>query len=321
MMGLEVKNLTIDFAIRDGAVQVLRDVSFKLEKGKSLGIVGESGSGKSVTSLAILRLLAPNAKVKSGQILYDNQDLLNFSESQMNNMRGKKIAMIFQDPMSSLDPCYTVGDQIKEMFLAHTEIPFNDLDSKIIELFKLVGLSDPEKRIRQYPHELSGGMNQRVMIAMALACNPDLIIADEPTTALDVTIQAQIMRLLREIKEKKNMSMILISHDLGLIAENVDDLIVMYAGEVVESGRSQELLKDPQHPYTQALLESMPATAILRKQKMLTAIAGIVPDLRKRPLGCQFADRCAKRIGACEQTPNLYDSKNRQIRCWLFSKP
>lgn len=316
MSWLEVDRLSIDFATREGTVQVLRDVVFSLEKGQTLGVVGESGSGKSVTSLALLGLLANNANIRSGAIRFEGTNLLELNEKKMRDLRGRKISMIFQDPMSSLDPCYTVGDQIKESLAAHTNLDRAGCEKRVVELLKLVGIPDPEKRQHQFPHEMSGGMSQRVMIAMALACGPELLIADEPTTALDVTIQAQIMALLRDLQKQNKMALILISHDLGLIAENVDHLVVMYAGEVVESGPTKEVLKSPQHPYTRALLNAMPAMALKNQRQRLESIPGVVPDLRHRPAGCQFAERCPKKQGTCDQAPHLSVENNRSVRCW-----
>ncbi|RYZ71856.1 MAG: ABC transporter ATP-binding protein, partial [Proteobacteria bacterium] len=279
-------------------VKAVDNVSFDVYKGKTLGIVGESGCGKSVTSLSIMQLIPnPPGKVTGGEILYKGEDLLKKSPSQMRAIRGNEISMIFQEPMTSLNPVFTIGNQLMEAIALHQKLSKKDTIAKAIEMLKLVGMSSPEKRIEDYPHQLSGGMRQRVMIAMALSCNPNVLIADEPTTALDVTIQAQILDLLRNLQEKVGMGLILITHDLGVVAEVCDDVLVMYAGKVVEQGTVREIFKNPKHPYTRGLLNSIPTlskdpTGKVKKNRLET-IPGIVPNLLQLPQGCRFQDRCS----------------------------
>lgn len=318
---LEVKQLNIDFKTTSGKVNVLRDVSFSLESGESLGIVGESGSGKSVTNLAVMGLLAPNARINTGEIFFQGRDLLKVSRRDLQEIRGAQISMIFQDPMSSLNPCFTVEDQIIEALLIHKRYRSRqEAKNQTLQLLKLVGIPDAENRLKAYPHELSGGMSQRVMIAMAMACQPKLVIADEPTTALDVTIQSQILSLLQKLRKETKMSMILVSHDLGLIAENTDRILVMYAGEVVEVGSTQDVLKAPKHPYTQALLRSLPSLhERVDEHFRLPIIPGMVPDLRARPKGCQFSPRCDRRQSICDEG-HIFLKENakstRSFRCF-----
>lgn len=294
---LEVKNLETSFRTEDGVVKAVDNVSFDVYRGKTLGIVGESGCGKSVTSLSIMQLIPnPPGKVTGGQILYKGEDLLKKSPSQMRAIRGNEISMIFQEPMTSLNPVFTIGNQLVEAITLHQKLSKKDAIAKAIEMLRLVGIPSPDKRILDYPHQLSGGMRQRVMIAMALSCNPNVLIADEPTTALDVTIQAQILDLLKGLQEKVGMGLILITHDLGVVAEVCDDVVVMYAGKVVEQGTVHEIFKNPKHPYTRGLLNSIPTlskdpTGKVKKNRLET-IPGIVPNLLQLPRGCRFQDRC-----------------------------
>jgi oligopeptide/dipeptide ABC transporter ATP-binding protein len=308
---LEVRNLQTSFFTEGGELKAVDDVSFNVYKGKTLGIVGESGSGKSVTSLSIMRLIPnPPGRVVGGKILYQGKDLLEFDHAEMRKIRGNEISMIFQEPMTSLNPVFTIGNQICEAITLHQKLPKSEVQSKAIEMLRLVGIPSPETRIHDYPHQLSGGMRQRVMIAMALSCNPSLLIADEPTTALDVTIQAQILDLLAGLQKKVGMAMILITHDLGVVAEVADEVIVMYAGRVAEQGTVREIFANPKHPYTKGLLNSIPTlnkdpTGKLKKKRLET-IPGIVPSLLELPQGCRFQDRCAYVIDACRgKEPDL----------------
>jgi peptide/nickel transport system ATP-binding protein len=316
---LEVKNLCTSFFTEEGEVKAVNGVSFSVPSGRTLGIVGESGSGKSITSLSILRLIQSPGKIKSGEILFDGKDLLQLSEKDMRKIRGNEISMIFQEPMTSLNPVFTIGEQISEVYQIHRNLSKREAKEKSIEMLKLVGIPSPEKRIDQYPHELSGGMRQRVMIAMALACNPKLLIADEPTTALDVTIQAQILRLIKELQEKLHMSVIFITHDLGVVAETCDYVAVMYCGKVVEFADVKTLFKNPQHPYTVGLLNSLPRHDI--DQEELIAIKGNVPSPFEMPKGCAFAPRCPHASAICHtKEPELVAHlENNEIRCWIYS--
>jgi oligopeptide/dipeptide ABC transporter ATP-binding protein len=305
---LEVRNLETSFRVEEGTVKAVDDVSFSIYAGKTTGIVGESGCGKSVTSLSIMRLIpSPPGKISGGDILYKGKSLLGLSAAEMRKIRGNEISMIFQEPMTSLNPVFTIGNQIIEAIALHQrELSSKQCREKAIEMLKIVGIPSPETRIDDYPHQLSGGMRQRVMIAMALSCNPHVLIADEPTTALDVTIQAQILELLRSLQDKVGMAMLLITHDLGVVAEVCDDVIVMYAGKVVEQGPVAEIFKNPRHPYTQGLLNSIPTLSKdptgKVKKKRLETIAGIVPSLLDLPKGCRFQDRCPHVIDACRPT-------------------
>lgn len=301
-MLLQVKNLHIEFATSAGTVKVLRDINFDLNPGEALGFVGESGSGKSVTSLALFDLLASNANVTKGEVLYQGKNVFAMSEEQKRKMRGSEIAMIFQDPMSSLNPCFNIEDQIGEVLKVHLQMTKQQARNRIIELLQMVGIPDPQSRLKAYPHELSGGMSQRIMIAMAMACKPKLLIADEPTTALDVTIQKQILSLLQKLRKEQQMALILVSHDLGVIAQNTEKILVMYAGEVVEQGNSQQVIQNPLHPYTEGLLKCLPSLqADPKPGTRLPTIPGIVPNLAARPQGCQLAPRCNYKKPECEQ--------------------
>jgi peptide/nickel transport system ATP-binding protein len=302
---LEVKNLQTSFKLEDGTIRAVDNVTFDVYLGKTTGIVGESGCGKSVTSLSIMRLIPnPPGWISGGDILYKGKSLLGLTPAEMRKIRGNEISMIFQEPMTSLNPVFTIGNQIVEAIRLHQkELSAKQAREKAIEMLKIVGIPSPETRIDDYPHQLSGGMRQRVMIAMALSCNPNVLIADEPTTALDVTIQAQILDLLRGLQEKVGMAMILITHDLGVVAESCDDVIVMYAGKVVEQGTVEEIFGNPRHPYTQGLLNSIPTltkdpTGKVKKKRLET-IAGIVPSLLDLPVGCRFQDRCPHVLDAC----------------------
>jgi len=302
---LEVKNLETSFFTEEGVVKAVDNVSFDVYKGKTLGIVGESGCGKSVTSLSIMRLIPnPPGRITGGEILYKGTNLLNLDATSMRKIRGNEISMIFQEPMTSLNPVFTVGNQLFEAIALHQDLPKSDIRDKAIEQLRLVGIPSPEKRIDDYPHQLSGGMRQRVMIAMALSCNPQILIADEPTTALDVTIQAQILDLLRELQEKVGMAIILITHDLGVVAEVCDDVAVMYAGKIAEQGVVREIFKNPKHPYTKGLLNSIPTLSKdptgKEKKTRLETIPGIVPNLLYLPHGCRFQDRCTYVSDACK---------------------
>jgi oligopeptide/dipeptide ABC transporter ATP-binding protein len=293
---LEVNDLRTHFFTREGVVQAVDGISFSLEKGKTLGIVGESGCGKSVTALSIMGLIPkPPAKIVSGEVLFDGRDLTKLSEREMQDLRGNQVAMIFQDPMTSLNPTLKIGLQITETILAHQDVSKSDARKRAIELLDEVGIPRPAERLDDYPHRFSGGMRQRVMIAIALSCNPRLLIADEPTTALDVTIQAQILDLLDELRQEHDMSMILITHDMGVVAEVCDDVAIMYAGQIVEQATGFELFENPEHPYTEALLGALPqleGNASEIREGRLTAIPGRPPDLVDPPEACRFAARC-----------------------------
>lgn len=286
---LEVRHLSTSF----GNVPAVQDVSFTIDRGETLCVVGESGCGKSVTALSILRLISPPGRIHSGEVLFNSRDLLKLSESEMRAVRGNDIAMIFQDPMTSLNPVYTVGEQIAEAVRLHRKVSRKEAWNLTIEEMRDVAIPAPEMRIRSYPHEMSGGMRQRVMIAMALACNPELLIADEPTTALDVTIQAQILDLLRELRERRNLGLLLITHDLGVVAETADRVAVMYAGQIIEEGGVFDIFQRPSHPYTRGLLRAVPRLqAGGSSGSRLETIEGMVPSPREWPRGCRFAPRC-----------------------------
>lgn len=309
---LSVKELVTSFATDRGTIRAVDEVSFDVPEAKTVGIVGESGCGKSVSALSIMRLIAaPDGKIESGQIDYKGRNLLALSESEMRAIRGNEISMIFQEPMTSLNPVYTVGAQIVEAIKLHQRKSNAEAWARATEMLRLVGIPSPETNVKAYPHQLSGGMRQRVMIAMALSCEPKLLIADEPTTALDVTIQAQILELLRKLQQTLNMSVIFITHDLGVVAEYTDHVIVMYAGRVVESAPVAALFDHPRHPYTKGLLDSLPrqedaVNPFKEKRKRLPTIEGMVPDLHDLPLGCRFADRCKMVIDECrDKEPEL----------------
>lgn len=316
---LEVKNLKTRFQTDDGSFFAVDNVSFSLEKGKTLGIVGESGCGKSVTSLSIMRLIQAPGKIESGEILFNGKDLLKFSDGDMRHVRGNQIAMIFQEPMTSLNPVFTCGDQIEEVIRLHkTDLSAAQVKQQAIEMLRKVGIPAPEKRYDEYPHQLSGGMRQRVMIAMAMSCNPQLLIADEPTTALDVTIQAQILDLMRNLQKDFGGSMILITHDLGVVAEMCTDVAVMYAGKIVEYGTVEDIFYRPNHPYTKGLLNSIPHFESGNRLEKLQTIPGLVPSLLNLPKGCRFQDRCNRAQADCStQHPELKTVKgSHQVACY-----
>ena len=317
---LDVRDLRTSFFDDEGfEIKAVDGVSFELPKGKTLGIVGESGSGKSITALSILRLIAKNGKIAGGEILFNNRDLTKLSEKDIRSIRGNDISMIFQEPMTSLNPVYTIGKQIYEALKIHQGMDKEQEKKRIIELLELVGIPSPEQRMKQYPHELSGGMRQRVMIAMALACNPKLLIADEPTTALDVTIQAQILELINSLQEELGMSVIMITHDLGVVAETCDYVAVMYGGQVVEYQEVKELFKNPKHPYTVGLLNSMPRHDVDVDE--LEPIKGNVPSIKNMPKGCRFAPRCPFATELCVTELPKLDRKEdgSEVRCWIYS--
>ncbi|MCG7346469.1 ABC transporter ATP-binding protein [Sporosarcina sp. ACRSL] len=317
---LEVRDLRTSFYTDDGEVKAVDGVSFTLEEGRTLGIVGESGSGKSITALSILRLLANNGKIIGGEINFKGENLLAYSDKAMRDIRGNAISMIFQEPMTSLNPVFTVGQQISESIIKHQNLSKKEALLKSVELLKLVGIPSPDKRVKQYPYELSGGMRQRVMIAMALACNPEILIADEPTTALDVTIQAQILRLIRDLQKRLGMSVIMITHDLGVVAETCEYVAVMYAGQVVEYSDVVTLFQKPKHPYTIGLMNSLPRHDV--ELEKLESIRGNVPNPKEMPTGCRFAPRCPAATDLCRNVmPELLkDDKGNDVRCWIYSE-
>lgn len=317
-MLLDIENLSISFETKSGLLEAVRGISFQLDEGETLGIVGESGCGKSITNLAIMGLLAPNAIVKADKLVFQGQNLLALKERQMQKVRGSQMGMIFQDPMTALNPSFTVGFQIDETLRVHEkDLSKKDRFDRSIELMDQVGIPAPEQRLRAYAHELSGGMSQRVMIAMAIACNPKLLIADEPTTALDVTIQDQILTLLKDLQQKHNMAMILVTHDLGVVAQNSDRLQVMYAGEIVETGKTSSLIENPNHPYTCGLLASLPGREERPFRSTLPSIKGLVPDLTARPVGCQFGPRCEYSDDQCKnELPSLEVKGEKKLRCF-----
>lgn len=318
-MLLEVEHLSTEFTTRRGKVRAIKDVSFSIDKGEILALVGESGSGKSVTSLSIMGLLSSNGTVVPGsKIMFDGLNLVEQSERKMQHIRGNRISMIFQEPMTSLNPIFTVGDQILESIMLHTKATKKEAQEKLLELMDMVGIPNPAKRIRDYPHQMSGGMRQRIMIAIAMACQPQLLIADEPTTALDVTIQAQILDLIYKMREQFNVSVLLITHDLGVVAEAADRVAVMYCGRIVEEGSTREILTDPKHPYTFGLLKSIPR--LDENSERLFMIPGMVPPPEEVPDGCAFADRCEHACDACRAAlPELYVSGGRKVRCIKFA--
>jgi peptide/nickel transport system ATP-binding protein len=303
---LAVRGLRTSFETAGGRLPAVDRVDLELFAGETLGVVGESGCGKSVTALSILRLLPqPPASIEAGEILFEGRDLLQLSDEEMRHIRGNRIAMIFQEPMTCLNPVFRIGDQIGEALTVHRTLSRTERDARVLELLELVGIAEPRKRARSYPHQLSGGMRQRVMIAMALANDPAVLIADEPTTALDVTIQAQILELLERLKSRFAMAVLLITHDLGIVAESAERLAVLYAGRVVESGTVAEIFASPRHPYTAGLLASLPS-ARTRPGEKLHVIAGRVPDLVSRPAGCSFRERCTRALAVCaERDPAL----------------
>ena len=317
---LSVQNLHTSFYTDSGEVQAVNGVSFNLDPGEILGIVGESGSGKSVTAYSIMQILAETAKIKEGHILYKGQDLATWSEDQMRDFRGKCCSIIFQDPMTSLNPVFTVGNQLIEAIELHTSRKGREAKARAIEMLELVGINEPERRIKQYPHELSGGMRQRVMIAMALACEPDILIADEPTTALDVTIQAQILELMQDLQKKFGMAVILVTHDLGVIADMCDNIVVMYGGRFCERGTAAEIFYNPKHEYTRALLRSIPNAGNMKKK--LIPIGGTPINMLNLPKGCAFCPRCDSAMKIClEEVPQeMVINENHYASCWMNVK-
>lgn len=316
---LEINNLKTSFYTHVGEVQAVRGISFKMKKGDVMGIVGESGSGKSVTALSVMKLIDAPGKIKEGSIIFDGKDITNYSENQMSNIRGNDIAMIFQDPMTSLNPVFKIKNQMVEVIERHQKLGKHKATERALEMLRLVGIPEPERRINSYPHEFSGGMRQRAMIATALSCSPKLLIADEPTTALDVTIQAQILDIMRDISVKTGTSIILITHDLGVIAETCNDLIVMYGGMPMEMGSVEDIFASPQHPYTQGLLKSVPRMDREQKER-LKPIAGSPPDLLKPPEGCPFSTRCPHVMQICKEQPApLFKvGEDHKSACWLL---
>ncbi|HZS87607.1 MAG TPA: ABC transporter ATP-binding protein [Chloroflexota bacterium] len=302
----------------DGVVKAVDGVDFSLKPGQTLGVVGESGCGKSVTSLSIMRLVDPPGWIAGGQMLFRGRDLAKVSEREMRSIRGDAISMIFQEPMTSLNPVFTVGNQVMEAITEHRKVSKREALEQTVDLFRMVGIPSPERRVKDYPHNMSGGMRQRVMIAMALALQPDLLIADEPTTALDVTIQAQILELIKDLRTKVNTSVLLITHDIGVVAEMADEVVVMYTGKVVEHGTVNQVLKSPKHPYTVGLLNSIPSMG--QKGQRLNVIPGTVPSPLNLPQGCPFAPRCSHVMAVCREEPpplkKLDDGS--EARCWLY---
>lgn len=313
---LEVHDLTIHFFLKSGTVKAVNDVSFTLGAGETLGLVGETGAGKTTTALGIMGLVqCPPGKVLDGEILFNGKDLRTIDSKELRTIRGNQISMIFQDPMTSLNPIDTIGDQIAEVIRLHSDASSEEIRKKTEEMLALVGID--KTRYSDYPHQFSGGMKQRVVIAIALACNPKLLIADEPTTALDVTIQAQVLDLMNDLKKKFNTSMILITHDLGVVAEVCDKVAIMYSGEIVESGSLEQVFDHPLHPYTQGLFSSIPS--LTRKVRRLTPIKGMMPDPICLPEGCKFAERCPKASPVCAQTPPVYEIEpGHCVRCTLY---
>jgi oligopeptide transport system ATP-binding protein len=317
---LQVKNLHTSFFTDAGEVRAVNGISYNLDAGKVLGIVGESGSGKSVSAYSILRILTDTGRVTEGEVLFKGENILEYTEQQMQKFRGSRISIIFQDPMTCLNPTFTIGNQLMEAILLHTDRNKKEAEERAIEMLRLVGISEPEKRMKQYPFEHSGGMRQRVMIAMALACEPDILIADEPTTALDVTIQAQILDLIQDLQKQMGMAVIMITHDLGVIADMCDEIIVMYGGKVCERGTTDEIFYNPRHEYTKGLIRSIPR--ISEKHERLIPISGSPVDLLNLPKGCAFASRCDRAMKIClEQPPEEIRVNDFHIAaCWNNAK-
>lgn len=316
---LQVENLSVQFETPQGVLKAVNDVSFSIPKGSTLGLVGESGCGKTVTALSILRLIpSPPGRITQGSILFEGRDLLTLSEKEMQAIRGEEIAMIFQEPMTALNPVFTIGNQIIETIRTHKEVSKAEARDKAEELLHIVGIPEPRRRLKSYPHEFSGGMRQRAMIAIALSCDPKILIADEPTTALDVSIEAQILELLQKLQDEFHMSIILITHDLGIVAQRVREVAIMYAGNIVEKTTTKRLFENPMHPYTQGLLDSIPQSKPGKRQKRLKPIPGVVPDLRMPPPGCLFSDRCPIVVPHCQQEIPKLETKEptHQVRCF-----
>jgi oligopeptide/dipeptide ABC transporter ATP-binding protein len=314
---LRVENLRTWFRSRAGVSRAVDGVTLALGEGRTLGLVGESGSGKSVTALSIMRLIEPPGRIEpESRIVFQGMDLATATEDELQEIRGNKVAMIFQEPMTSLNPVYPIGRQVAEALRLHRQIGSRAATARAVELLRLVGIPLPEQRVRDYPHQLSGGMRQRAMIAMAIACDPVLLIADEPTTALDVTIQAQILALMKDLKKRHDAAILLITHDLGVIAEMADDVAVMYAGRIVEQGPVDQVFKSPQHPYTEALLHSLPVLGMTQAEP-LTVIRGMVPSPLRWPSGCRFAPRCDYAFDRCASYPPLLKVDAQESACWL----
>jgi oligopeptide/dipeptide ABC transporter ATP-binding protein len=313
---LEIAGLSTVFCTRSGIITAVDNLSLSVKQGRVMGLVGESGCGKTITALSILNLVPSPGKIISGKIFFEGKDLLTLPEVEMRKIRGAKISMIFQEPMTALNPVFTVGNQISEVLITHQGMSRKDALDRAVELLRSVGIPSPDKRVHEYPHQLSGGMRQRVMIAMAIACRPSLILADEPTTALDVTIQAHILELLSRIQAEMGMAMILVTHDLGLIAERAHDVSVMYAGRIVEQADTRELFADPRHPYTRGLMASLPRPGETKRSRLRT-IAGTVPRLGDLPAGCKFYPRCDITTQRCETEPDLVEIRpGHRVRCW-----
>jgi oligopeptide transport system ATP-binding protein len=317
---LSVRDLHTSFKTDAGTVQAVNGVSYDLKRGEILGIVGESGSGKSVSAYSIMQILADNGNISGGQVLYKGEDITKWNEHKMRDFRGKCCSIIFQDPMTSLNPVFTIGNQISEAIRLHTDKKGKEIKERAIEMLELVGINEPERRFKQYPFELSGGMRQRVMIAMALACEPDILIADEPTTALDVTIQAQILEEIQKLQKKMGMSVILVTHDLGVIADMCDNIIVMYGGRICERGTADEIFYNPKHEYTKGLLRSIPNISNMKKK--LVPIAGTPINMLNLPAGCAFCTRCDAALKVCltEQPEELWINENHKAACWMNIK-
>jgi oligopeptide/dipeptide ABC transporter ATP-binding protein len=318
---LEIRNLKTYFGIRGGVLKAVDDISLTIQAGETLGLVGESACGKSVTASSIMRLIPmPPGYIAGGEILFEGTDILKLPESEMRKIRGNRISMIFQEPMTSLNPVFTVGDQVAEVIHLHKKLSQRDIRDRVIEAFRLVRIPAPESRIRDYPHQMSGGMRQRVMIAMALACHPKLMIADEPTTALDVTIQAQILDLMNQLKQEIGASILFITHDLGVIAEMAQRVAVMYAGKMMEAADVKTLFAEPKHPYTVGLMNSIPVLGLRKKQRRLSTIAGVVPSLFKLPQGCLFNERCSMVMKECAsvEPPIIELGNGHMVRCLKY---
>ena len=315
---LQVENLRTHFHTRAGVVRAVDGIDLDVSEGRTLGVVGESGCGKSVTALSIMRLIDPPGRIETGsRVLFRGRDLASLDEEELRQIRGNEISMIFQEPMTSLNPVLKIGDQIVEAVMLHRRVSSASARDRALEMLSLVGIASPQRRFGDYPHQLSGGMRQRVMIAMALACEPKLLIADEPTTALDVTIQAQILELIQDLRQRLGMAVMLITHDLGVVAEMCDDVAVMYAGRVVERGSADAIFRSPQHPYTEALLHSIPLLGMTQAEP-LKVIRGIVPNPLTWPVGCRFASRCDYAFDRClREDPQLMDAGAQKAACWL----
>ncbi len=320
---LDVKNLHVSFDTYAGEVKAIRGVDFHVDKGESLAIVGESGSGKSVTVQTVMQLIPmPPGRIKEGEILFKGKDLVNYSNKDMQSIRGGEIGMIFQDPMTSLNPTMTIGKQIAEGIIAHRGVSKKEAMKMALDMLKAVHIPNAEERLHAYPHQFSGGMRQRVVIAIALACNPDLLIADEPTTALDVTVQAQILDLMNELKKDTGTAIILITHDLGVVADVAERVVVMYGGEIMEEASVRDIFKDPKHPYTWGLIKSIPRLDIDREKEKLSSIDGTPPDLFNPPKGCPFAPRCEYAMDICKnKKPGMLEGgKGHKVSCWLLDQ-